>query len=136
VLFFKCSEGKEEEEEEEEKSPEKLSKALGNVTIVKKGKRDEISDGKSQKLYCEEKGSNRRCSGQGDILTGCIATFLAWSLMKRQNEEISSTVFAAYIGCLLTRRFNGNAFNIYKRSMTTSDMIEQVGRTMQELFPC
>ena len=30
-------------------------------------------------LYCEEPGSSRRAGGQGDILTGCIATFIAWN---------------------------------------------------------
>ena len=35
-----------------------------------------------------EKGSPRRCGGQGDITAGTIATFLAWAVRKAQNEPM------------------------------------------------
>ncbi|KAJ3104043.1 hypothetical protein HDU97_009590 [Phlyctochytrium planicorne] len=57
---------------------ESLSKALGNVTIFQKGKVDHITDG-TNTVVCVEEGSPRRCGGQGDVLTGTIAAFLAWA---------------------------------------------------------
>ncbi|KND04869.1 hypothetical protein, variant [Spizellomyces punctatus DAOM BR117] len=55
----------------------KLSQAFGNVTILQKGSRDIISNGK-EVLICDAEGSPRRCGGQGDLLSGACATFLAW----------------------------------------------------------
>jgi ATP-dependent NAD(P)H-hydrate dehydratase len=56
---------------------EALSKALGGVTIVQKGGNDYISDGE-QTLVVDLEGGLKRSGGQGDTLTGSIATFLAW----------------------------------------------------------
>lgn len=65
-----------------------LSKQIGGVTILRKGKSDLISDGdtvKSVSIY----GSPRRCGGQGDILSGrqvilfflhCICEIPSWKL--------------------------------------------------------
>ena len=40
-------------------------------------------------LECKEKGSPRRCGGQGDILAGAIGVFFAWATQteKRNPEE-------------------------------------------------
>lgn len=77
---------------------ERLSNAFGGVTIVQKGPNDIISNGKEGKgtaqrihvsnhiiyhkwytvLVCDSEGGLKRMGGQGDILSGVIATFLAW----------------------------------------------------------
>lgn len=54
-----------------------LAKALGGVTIIQKGPRDYISNG-SYTLVCDVEGGLKRSGGQGDTLTGSLATFLAW----------------------------------------------------------
>ena len=46
------------------------------VTIVQKGHVDIITDGQVL-LECSEKGSLRRCGGQGDVLSGAMAG--AWT---------------------------------------------------------
>lgn len=56
---------------------EALSRALGGVTIVQKGGKDFISDGETT-LTVDLQGGYKRSGGQGDTLTGSIATFLAW----------------------------------------------------------
>ncbi|XP_073068458.1 ATP-dependent (S)-NAD(P)H-hydrate dehydratase isoform X2 [Manis javanica] len=56
-----------------------LSQALGNVTVVHKGERDVISDGK-QVLECGRGGSSRRCGGQGDLLSGSLGVLAHWAL--------------------------------------------------------
>lgn len=55
----------------------RLAKAFGGVTIIQKGPKDYISNGK-RTIVCDIKGGLKRSGGQGDTLTGCLATFLAW----------------------------------------------------------
>ena len=122
-------------------------------------------------LYvCDEMGSPRRCGGQGDVLAGTIATFLAWSTRSEaaecaivsaamhleddpdteaalskaamaQNYKLnhvfasSASALAAYAGCLVTRVAARAAFDKKRRSMLATDVIEELGDTMQRLFP-
>ncbi|XP_054806657.1 ATP-dependent (S)-NAD(P)H-hydrate dehydratase isoform X6 [Prosopis cineraria] len=73
-----------------------LSKQIGGVTILRKGKSDLISDGdtvKSVSIY----GSPRRCGGQGDILSGSVAVFLSWARQHVQTtDEISNLSFGMH----------------------------------------
>lgn len=56
---------------------EALAKALDGVTIIEKGAKDFISNGEMT-LMNDLKGGKKRSGGQGDTLTGAIATFLGW----------------------------------------------------------
>ena len=130
----------------------------------------------SRSYVCDELGSPRRCGGQGDVLAGTIATFLAWStrnkaaecaivsaamnweddpdteaallkarnfgkILMAQNYRLnnvfasSASALAAYAGCLVTRVAARAAFDSKRRSMLASDVIEELGDTMQRLFP-
>ena len=55
----------------------KLAKAFGGVTIIQKGPKDYISNGE-RTLVSDIEGGAKRSGGQGDTLTGSLATFLAW----------------------------------------------------------
>lgn len=63
--------------EKETGKVEALAKALGGVTIIEKGGKDLISDG-STTLVNDIQGGKKRSGGQGDTLTGSVATFLGW----------------------------------------------------------
>lgn len=93
---------------------QRLSQALGNVTVVQKGEQDVMSDGQegrvrlrtgsgvslsclssadphpctplSTVLVCNQEGSARRCGGQGDILSGSLGVLLHWALMAGPNK--------------------------------------------------
>ena len=67
----------EERDGGETKKVEALATALGGVTIIQKGEKDYISNGKKT-LVVDLPGGKKRSGGQGDTLTGCIGTFLAW----------------------------------------------------------
>jgi NAD(P)H-hydrate repair Nnr-like enzyme with NAD(P)H-hydrate dehydratase domain len=55
-----------------------LSLALGGVTVYRKGEVDLITSGND--VYAiTERGSPRRCGGQGDILAGTLATAYYWA---------------------------------------------------------
>jgi len=119
-----------------------LANILGNVTIVQKGATDIISDGKSS-LECSLGSSPRRCGGQGDVLSGAIATFLSWTLDAKRSFDPSVSlegvgpgcVLAAFAGSFFTRILSQHAFAKAKRSMTTTDLIAEIGVTFENLFP-
>ena len=54
-----------------------VAQHFGGVTIIQKAKQDIISNGK-ETMICEIEGGLKRCGGQGDVLTGCLGTLLAW----------------------------------------------------------
>lgn len=56
---------------------EALARALGGVMVLQKGGKDHLSDGKTTFTVGLE-GGKKRSGGQGDTLTGSIATFLGW----------------------------------------------------------
>ena len=56
---------------------ESLAKALGGVTIIQKGQKDFISNGKTT-LVDDLEGGKKRSAGQGDTLTGSVGAFLGW----------------------------------------------------------
>uniref|UniRef100_A0A8C5Q8I2 ATP-dependent (S)-NAD(P)H-hydrate dehydratase n=1 Tax=Leptobrachium leishanense TaxID=445787 RepID=A0A8C5Q8I2_9ANUR len=113
----------------------RLSQAMGNVTIVQKGERDFISDG-DKVLVCTHEGSNRRCGGQGDLLAGSLGVLVHWAFPAGPEKINGQNPFlvAAFGACSLTRQCNHQAFQKHGRSMTTGDMIAEVGTAFNKLF--
>ena len=60
-----------------DKACAELARQFGGVTIIQKGKQDFISNGE-ETMICSIEGGLKRCGGQGDVLTGCLGTLLAW----------------------------------------------------------
>lgn len=89
---------------------EALAKALGGLTIVQKGARDFVSDGETT-LVVDLTGGKKRSGGQGDTLTGSIATFLGWrnAYLERlwdhgnKLKESELMQLACFGGCAITR---------------------------------
>ncbi|KRX91273.1 ATP-dependent (S)-NAD(P)H-hydrate dehydratase [Trichinella pseudospiralis] len=119
-----------------------LAAKLQNVTIVRKGPTDIISDG-IHVLECAEPCSLRRCGGQGDVLSGVLGTFLHWT---RRNSELfvesnsggaqyTPTLVAAYGACRLTRESSRCAFERHRRGMVASDMVREIPQCFTRIFP-
>ncbi|XP_022762013.1 ATP-dependent (S)-NAD(P)H-hydrate dehydratase isoform X3 [Durio zibethinus] len=122
-----------------------LSKGMGCVTILRKGKSDLISDGEivqSVGIY----GSPRRCGGQGDILSGSVGVFLSWARQHILATERKPTVRDHYsptnptvLGCIagsaLLRKAASLAFEHKKRSTLTTDIIECLGQSLEAICP-
>jgi len=128
----------------EDKNPtetiKELAKRLGNVTIVRKGETDIISDGTTV-IECDVKGGLRRCGGQGDVLAGTIGAFSAWANKKdltikplEGEQVIPNLMLAAYGGCALTRDSSRVCFELKKRSMVAIDIVDVLGPRFYELF--
>lgn len=118
-----------------------LARRIGGVTILRKGKSDLISDGVTVNKVCNY-GSPRRCGGQGDILSGSVAVFSSWArhyISATKEADSKSTlnpmVLGSIAGCTLLRRAASLAFEHKKRSTLTSDIIEHLGRCLEDISP-
>ncbi|KAK7752773.1 hypothetical protein SLS62_005325 [Diatrype stigma] len=137
----------EQQSEGKKKKPsaqvEALSKALGGVAIVQKGGCDYISNGEpGTTLTVDLRGGLKRSGGQGDTLTGSIATMLAWRRAyldglwdhggKLKEEELLS--LAAFGGAAITRECSRLAFEKHGRALQASDLTEQVHIAFQNIL--
>lgn len=134
---------------------ERLSKALGGVTIIQKGPHDVISNGVTS-IISDITGGLKRSGGQGDTLTGSLGTLLAWRAAyhsglwdsgekdnpkEAQNPQDIQTelesegqrmspattlLLAAWAGSAITRECSRRAFKAKGRSMQASDLTEEV----------
>ncbi|KAL4451921.1 hypothetical protein ABPG75_007583 [Micractinium tetrahymenae] len=128
---------------------QRICQSLEGPVVVRKGSTDAAGDGQ-QVLLCDEEGSPRRAGGQGDVLSGCIATFAAWAqraggASKEQLHErgggdagggaagVPPLLLAAYAGCLTTRRASQRAFARQRRSMGATDLLAELGAVADEL---
>jgi|TARA_R110002003_G_scaffold589_9_gene20631 ATP-dependent NAD(P)H-hydrate dehydratase len=111
----------------------KLSKAFGGVTIIQKGAKDYISNG-AHTLVSEGEGGLKRSGGQGDTLTGSLATLLAYRKAYHDRiwdhpndmERSETLALAAYGGSCITRECSKLAFKEKGRSLQASDLTEHV----------
>jgi ATP-dependent NAD(P)H-hydrate dehydratase len=96
--------------EEGSKAVEELSRAYGGVTIVQKGVKDYISNGDIT-YVSDLEGGLKRSGGQGDTLTGTLATFLGWrkAYLDRiwdhdgEFDSVELLALAAFGGSAITR---------------------------------
>ncbi|KAJ6627769.1 ATP-dependent (S)-NAD(P)H-hydrate dehydratase [Pseudolycoriella hygida] len=112
---------------------EKMKELGEGVTVIKKGSKDQIYNSTNGTVLheCPAGGSGRRCGGQGDLMSGVIATFYHWSLEKKHPE---AAFIASYAGSVLTKKCNEYAFLLKGRSMLASDMIEQIHQVFDDFF--
>lgn len=112
---------------------EQLAKAFGGITIIQKGPKDYISNGEHT-LVSDGEGGLKRSGGQGDTLTGSLATLLAWrrayldKLWDHDNDLSPSELLAlaAYGGSAITRECSRLAFKEKGRSLQAGDLTEHV----------
>jgi ATP-dependent NAD(P)H-hydrate dehydratase len=149
------SNGQGDKESKESEACERLSKALGGVTILQKGLHDVISNGVTS-IISDIKGGLKRSGGQGDTLTGSLGTLLAWRAAyhdklwdsgekdnekEAQNKEdvqaelesdgkrmspTTTLLLAAWAGSCITRECSRQAFEAKGRSMQASDLTDEV----------
>lgn len=141
---------------------EKLSNALGGVTIIQKGPHDVISNGVTS-IVSDIPGGLKRSGGQGDTLTGSLGTLLGWraayhdglwdsgeqdsskEAQSKQDiqEELesekrmspsTSLLLSAWTGSAITRECSRRAFATLGRSMQASDLTGEVHQTFLTLI--
>ncbi|KAK1586151.1 carbohydrate kinase [Colletotrichum navitas] len=134
--------GGEGEEAKETAKVEALANALEGVTVVQKGGKDFISNGKDT-LVVDLEGGLKRSGGQGDTLTGSIATFLGWrnayleGLWDTGDDKMAEDELvrlAAFGGSAITRECSRRAFLKKGRSLQASDLTDEVHGSFMTLF--
>ena len=84
---------------------------------------------------CSAGGSPRRCGGQGDVLSGTLATFLHWATMAGDScPPPGPEILAAWGSARLTRSCAEQAFTNTGRSTTTTDMIGVLHMEFSRLY--
>lgn len=115
---------------------ENMSKVLQGPIIVRKGREDVIIGANADMVgICQEQGSLRRAGGQGDVLAGSIATFIAWNTTtETKDTTISKILFdACGSACFIVRRAACRAFAHRGRAMGATDLMHQLGPLADDL---
>ncbi|KAK4229157.1 Ribokinase-like protein [Podospora fimiseda] len=128
-------------QESETAKVEALAKALGGVMVVQKGPKDYLSDG-TVTLTVDLEGGKKRSGGQGDTLTGSIATFLGWRKAYldgiwdtgKKLEEKELVGLAVFGGSAITRECSRLAFAKRGRSLQASDLTDEVHTAFLNIF--
>lgn len=107
--------------------------------IMKKGKRDQIYDSVRSQLIlngAEFEGSGRRCGGQGDLLSGSIATLLHWASLipPEKVPHLNPAIVACQGASLLIKLCNFHAFTRLGRGTLAADMIEEIPLVFHKYF--
>jgi ATP-dependent NAD(P)H-hydrate dehydratase len=123
-----------------EEVTEGSSDPFESVTIVQKGKVDHILVNGSVVMSCHEIGGLKRAGGIGDVLSGAIGTMIAWqSILHNQKHDgklPTSSVnlpLACWTACCLVKMATERAFLVKQRAMSASDILDQLGGTMQDM---
>ncbi|ANB13761.1 NADHX dehydratase [Sugiyamaella lignohabitans] len=122
----------------------KLATTFGGLTILEKGKLDNISNGHTT-ISNDISGGPKRVSGQGDTLSGSIAAFLAWQLayeqklwdtepIKEAQDSRDLTLLAVFAASSITRTASALAYKNHGRALLTSDISDSVGAAFKQLF--
>ncbi|KAG0215109.1 hypothetical protein BGX28_000814 [Mortierella sp. GBA30] len=122
------------DQQSEEPPVQQLARALGGVTLVEKGSADLISNGTKVHMVTNE-GGLKRSGGQGDVLTGLLATSLAWGLAYEKDvwahshpvakEDVALT--ACFGACVINRECSRLAYNKHSRAVQASDVLQEIG---------
>ncbi|KAF4979010.1 hypothetical protein FZEAL_4685 [Fusarium zealandicum] len=121
---------------------EALAKTLKGVTVIQKGAKDYISNGETT-LTVDLEGGRKRSGGQGDTLTGSIATFLGWrkayldglwDVGSKPLGEHELVGLAAFGGAAITRECSRLAFAKKGRSLQASDLTDEVHVAFLNIF--
>jgi len=120
---------------------QKLAESIGGVTILQKGPKDYISNGK-QTVVCGLTGGLKRSGGQGDTLTGALVTMLAWKVAYQEklwdhDNSLSETeliTLAAYGAASITRTCSRLAYQKKGRALQASDLSLEVPTAFNTLF--
>jgi ATP-dependent NAD(P)H-hydrate dehydratase len=88
---------------------------------------------------CEEKGSLRRVGGQGDILSGTVATFIAWTRLYNngvfgQVEQSVDSLCAVIAASHVVKTASHQTFLDRGRHMLASDVLPSIPKAFQQHF--
>jgi ATP-dependent NAD(P)H-hydrate dehydratase len=106
-----------------------LARMLPTVHVLSKGSIDILGMGNGDTMIIKDRDdiSLKRCGGQGDMLDGILATFIAWGKQKALQSADNETILkSCIIGASSYMRYlSWHTWKEYKSSMVTSDIISK-----------
>lgn len=119
-------------------SEDSLKQALPGVIMIQKSANDIIEyyprrNEQSRTMICKEQGGLKRSGGIGDILSGCVGTFVAWNQILFKNDQETDIVMSCFLATAITKRATALAFEKKKRAMTAPDVLEEIGFAVDEI---
>lgn len=120
---------------------EELAQKYGGPTIIQKGGADYISNGK-QTFVNEQEGGLKRSGGQGDTLTGSLATLLGYrgayhDKLWEHGTDMSrdeTMGLVAFGGSAITRECSRRAYTELGRSLQAGDLTAHVHDAFKEMI--
>lgn len=95
---------------------------------------DIVTNGKLAYLILKQ-GSLKRCGGIGDVLSGLTGLYCFWARNSSENKGSSDDLLLGCIlSCLVTRKAASLGYEKHKYSLTCPNVIENIGRSFDELF--
>ena len=87
-------------------------------------------------MVCDAVSGLRRSGGQGDLLAGSLATFLAWQsdAFKEWPKDSVLAFACCQAACRFIRSVSHVAFTHHGRSTSVTHMIPEMGSVFTELF--
>lgn len=85
-------------------------------------------------LIGHEPGTDRRCGGQGDLLSGAIALFIYWEKLRAKSDKMESShiLNGALCASDFIRYTSKYTFEKIGRSMNAGDVLENIRYVVQE----
>eukprot|EP00892_Ulva_mutabilis_P012737 jgi/Ulvmu1/9836/UM056_0077.1 len=117
-----------------------LAKRMEGPLLLAKGAQDTVCCGQGEVLSTRSSGSPRRCGGQGDILSGTLASTISWAIAHAQsqglegNEEQECMKQAALNACELVRNAQEIAYRSRGRSMVASDIMHALHEAVSKCW--
>lgn len=100
------------------------------VTILQKGAVDQISNG----VFCSannNKGSPRRCGGQGDVVAGVMGVMHLWC-SRAKDIEFDPLCSACALTSFIVREASRRAFKKERRGMTALSVASELSSLIDE----
>jgi ATP-dependent NAD(P)H-hydrate dehydratase len=113
--------------------------SIESAVIVQKGFVDRIWCNGQVMYQCGEAGGAKRCRRMGDILTGTIATLVAWQSIRAEASEGEDDKFqvdlplACWTACCIVKRATQQAFDVKKRAMIAQDVLDHLGPALEDM---
>jgi ATP-dependent NAD(P)H-hydrate dehydratase len=105
-----------------------LSRSLNSSLVLLKGKEDRIAVG-NDCTQCGSVSSPRRCGGQGDLLTGILATCWHWERYLDRGSTgscVSRRINATLNSCLILRSVASKTYTLHGRSVLATDILHEI----------
>ena len=100
------------------------------MVVIRKGEVDALGQG-SNLLFCDRSSSDKRISGQGDILTGILSALISVTFPVIEGKN---RIYVAALACEILRLAANLSYQQNKFSLTTSEILKSIHESSKIVF--